>query len=63
MQIFSKDRFDVAEAGIFPAGFYNNHDIKDHHIDEGGFPGGASSLVVPTGLNLTIYDEDHFRGK
>eukprot|EP00347_Sterkiella_histriomuscorum_P002187 403369131 len=63
VQLFSKENFDVSHAGIFPVGFYNSDDIKSHHIDKGGYEGSASSMIVPDGLTLTIFQNDRFSGQ
>ena len=62
VQVFGDQRFDADQAGLFPAGDYTSEDIKSRHIDKGGYGGAASSMLVPAGMIVTIFNRDYYDG-
>lgn len=63
VMIFSNERFELGFTGLFAEGQYDSEDIKNHHVDKGGYKLATSSLVIPDGLFVTLFKEDYFRGE
>lgn len=52
----SGDNFSGEAAGTFPAGRYEWNDLKAYHIDTRGYPGNPSSMKVPAGLTIILFN-------
>jgi hypothetical protein len=63
VQVFGNGRYEADQAGLFPLGEYNSYDIMARHIDRGGYPAAASSMKIPAGFRVTIYNGDNFSGE
>ena len=61
--LLGADNFDFDRSGTFPVGKYSTADIVKNHIDYPGWPGGASSMVVPSQLKVVLYRGDWFQGE
>lgn len=60
VQLFHRDRYDASFMGIFPLGQYDSEDIKHHHVDKGGYWAATSSVIVPSGLTVTLFKGDYY---
>lgn len=58
--LLGASNFDFDRSGTFIAGRYSTEDIKNNHVDKPGYPGGASGIVVPSQLKVTLFKGDWF---
>ena len=63
VSVFDGWRFEIGHAGTFLPGSFTNEDLKNHHIDKGGYRGAISSMYVPAGLFAEVFNNDNFRGE
>ena len=56
------DGWDVSHTGLFTVGEYLSGDFYAHHVEGGGTSGSVTSIIIPSGLYIQVFNEDNYMG-
>jgi hypothetical protein len=49
-------------AGTYQVGLYDSEAIKDGGVEKAGYDNGASTIIIPSGLNIRAWKGEYFNG-
>jgi hypothetical protein len=63
VQIFGSCQADFGAAGTYQVGQYDGEAIKAGGVDKAGNAHGASSILIPNGLNIRAWKGEVYNGE